>query len=318
MPINAAAALQKQKVSLVGQNKTAVVVGGTLGIGAATARLLAKLGCRRIIIIGRNETRGRTMLQRMKELAPKESDLVVEFVKADLSDSKGMQDAARVIQETVGDAGIDYLIMTQNGTPAGRNIKENADGHDTAFAVQAISRFALAYLLTTHGGLAPNAIVMSIANQGQTLDSLDIDDLSLKAQLKAGLGAPALFMNQSKRDSMVLDSVFEELNVRYPQHRYYSIWPGLVKTEEFDLGLVPGYIKIMMWLGLKLFGTTPDQYANFPVYLLLAPDAQDKLGSGKYFDRVLNPTQLGKWSKVPKNREALWEKLKEIVGVRET
>jgi hypothetical protein len=37
------------------------------------------------------------------------------------------------------------------------------------------------------------------------------------------------------------------------------------------------------------------------------------LGSGKYFDRVLGSKQLGKWSKDPKKRKALWE-LKEIMG----
>jgi hypothetical protein len=42
---------------------------------------------------------------------------------------------------------------------------------------------------------------------------------------------------------------------------------GLVQTEEFDSNLVPGYIKIFMWVGMKLIGTTPDQYANFPVYV---------------------------------------------------
>ncbi|KAF7364388.1 NAD(P)-binding protein [Mycena sanguinolenta] len=296
MPPNAAAALQS--VSLVGQNKTAVVVGGTLGIGAGVARLLAKLGCSRIIIVGRNETRGKAGLETMKKLAPKGSNIVVEFVKADLSDSKGMKNAATAIQEAAGDGGIDYLVMTQNGTPAGHNVKYNADGHDIAFAVQAISRFALAYLLTTRGGLAENAIVMSVANQGQTFPDLSIDDLSLKERLKEG--ETTLFMNQSKRDSMVLDSVFEELNIRYPQYRYYSLYPGLVKTEEFNFSIVPGFIKVLFWVGLKLIGTTPDQYAVFPVYILAAPDAQKTLGSAKYFGRVLQPAELGAWAKVPK------------------
>jgi threonine dehydrogenase-like Zn-dependent dehydrogenase len=83
MAIDAAAAFQN--VTLVGQNKTAVVVGGTLGIGGGVARLLAKLGCSRIIILGRNETRGKAMLEVMKNLAPKDSKIVVEFVKGDLS-----------------------------------------------------------------------------------------------------------------------------------------------------------------------------------------------------------------------------------------
>ncbi|KAJ6534154.1 hypothetical protein B0H19DRAFT_1323623 [Mycena capillaripes] len=301
MAPNAAAALKN--VSLVGQNKTAVVVGGTLGIGAGIARLLAKIGCSRVIILGRNETRGKAALEVLKTLAPKESKIVLEFVKGDLSDSKGMRTAATALQQVVGDGGIDYLVMSQNGTPAGHNIKDNADGHDTAFAVQGISRFALAYLLTTGGALAPNAIVMSVCNQGQTLD-LSVDDLSLKRRL--GESATTLFMNQSKRDSVVIDSTFEELNIRYPQYRYFSLLPGLVKSEEFDPNFAPGFIKYLMWVGIRLIGTTPDEYANFP--------APKTLDSAKYFDRKLNPTRLGKWSQDPKNREALWEKLKGIIG----
>jgi hypothetical protein len=81
--------------------------------------------------------------------------------------------------------------------------------HDTAFTIQCISRFALAYTLTTRNGLAPNATVISICNQGQSLDDLSVDDLSLKRRLAARPSAPALFMQQSKRDSTVLDSCFE-------------------------------------------------------------------------------------------------------------
>jgi NAD(P)-dependent dehydrogenase (short-subunit alcohol dehydrogenase family) len=83
MAPNAAAALKN--VSLVGQNKRAVVVGGTLGIGAAVARLLAKLGCSRIIIMGRNETRGKAVLEVLKKLAPEGGRIEVELVIGDVS-----------------------------------------------------------------------------------------------------------------------------------------------------------------------------------------------------------------------------------------
>lgn len=83
MPPNAAKELES--VSLAGQNKTAVVVGGTLGIGAGVARLLAKIGCSRIIIFGRNETRGAEMLEVLKKLAPRGSKIDATFVKGDLS-----------------------------------------------------------------------------------------------------------------------------------------------------------------------------------------------------------------------------------------
>ncbi|KAJ7714794.1 hypothetical protein B0H16DRAFT_513855 [Mycena metata] len=311
MPPNFAAALTK--VSLVGQNKTAVVVGGTLGIGAAVARLLAKLGCKRIIILGRDENRGTAMLETMKKLAPADSRLEVAFVWGDLSDTKGMRAAALALREAAGPAGIDYLIMTQNGVPKGFLVP-NADGHDTGFAIQALSRVALSYLLTKQGGLAPNAILMSIANQGNSLDDLSVDDLSLKVRAAAGESQTALFMNQSKRDSTVLDSFIEEFNTRYPAYRFFHLWPGLVNTENFTYDEVPGYIKYMMWLGMQLIGTTPDKYAPLPVYILTSPDATQTLGSGMYFDYKLNPGKLGKWAGDVKNRKALWPVLMEIIG----
>ncbi|KAJ7168964.1 hypothetical protein C8R46DRAFT_1350424 [Mycena filopes] len=311
MPPNAAAALEK--VSLVGQNRTAVVVGGTLGIGAAVARLLAKLGCKRIIISGRDEKRGKAMLETMKTLAPADSRLEVAFVRGDLGDNRGMRAAASAIVEAAGPAGIDYLIMTQNGVPKGYLVP-NADGHDTSFAIQALSRVTLSYLIMKQGGLAPNATFMSIANQGQSLDDLSVDDLSLKAREAAGESKTSLFMNQSKRDSTVLDSFIEEFNIRYPTYRYFHLWPGLVNTEHFTLDEVPGYVKYLMWLGMKLIGTTPDQYAAIPVYILAAPDARETLGPGMYFDYKLNPGKLGKWPSDEKNRKALWGVLMEIIG----
>ncbi|KAJ7823068.1 hypothetical protein B0H14DRAFT_3875331 [Mycena olivaceomarginata] len=319
MPIKAAASLQN--IPLAGQNKMAVVVGGTRGIGGGVARLLAKICCSRIIILGRNEKQGREAVEVLKKLAPKGRNIATEFIRGDLSDNKGINAVAASLLEIAGDTGIDYLILCQNGSPTALNMKDNADGHDTAFTIQCISRFALAYTLTTRNGLAPNATIISICNQGQSLDDLSVDDLSLKRRLAARPSAPALFMQQSKRDSTVLDSCFEELNVRYPQYRYYSLFPGvyphktlpppsvlytqlksvgLVKSEDFDPNFFPGYLKWVIWAAIKLVGVSPDEFAYYPVYILASPDAQRTLGSGRYFGRRLDPTQLGKWSQDPR------------------
>jgi NAD(P)-dependent dehydrogenase (short-subunit alcohol dehydrogenase family) len=83
MPIKAAASLQN--IPLAGQNKMAVVAGGTRGIGGGVARLLAKIGCSRIIILGRNEKQGREAVEVLKKLAPKGRNIATEFIKGDLS-----------------------------------------------------------------------------------------------------------------------------------------------------------------------------------------------------------------------------------------
>ncbi|KAJ6452176.1 hypothetical protein C8R47DRAFT_1083822 [Mycena vitilis] len=187
--------------------------------------------------------------------------------------------------------------------------------HDTAFATQCISRFALAYLLTVRGALAPDAIVMSIYyHWGHTLDDLSVDDLSLKRRVGT-LSKTNFHKAQTRRDCTVLDSMTEEFNLRFPQYSYFSLWPGLVKGD-FSASAFPTYLKAVVWLGSKTLAVKPEEYANVPIYILVSPDARQKLGADKYFDQDLNPgtSMLGGWARDAKNREALWEKLKEIIG----
>jgi len=113
----------------------------------------------------------------------------------------------------------------------------------------------------------------------------------------------------------VLDSFHEEFSIRYPQYRFFHIYPGLVSSENFDYDLFPGFMKYVAWLGMKVIGQTPDQFAPAAVYILASPDASKTLGpNNKYFNWKLSPGKLGNWAANPKNREALWEKLLEIIG----
>lgn len=77
---------------------------------------------------------------------------------------------------------------------------------EKGFAIQVVSRFALAYLLTSRGVLAPSASVLSVANVGNSLDDLQVDDLNLTKKLGAGRWKLPLLIDQSKRDSSVLDA----------------------------------------------------------------------------------------------------------------
>lgn len=61
--------------------KTAVVVGATTGMGAATALAFAGVGCERIVVVGRNERRAEEVMAACRARGAGE----VVFVKADLS-----------------------------------------------------------------------------------------------------------------------------------------------------------------------------------------------------------------------------------------
>ncbi len=64
------------------KGKTAVVTGGTSGIGLATAKAFLQKGAK-VVIAGRNEERGAKALEELKQVSP---DVV--FHQTDTSDSK--------------------------------------------------------------------------------------------------------------------------------------------------------------------------------------------------------------------------------------
>jgi 2-hydroxycyclohexanecarboxyl-CoA dehydrogenase len=77
-----------------------VITGGTRGIGAETAALLAEQGVRRIIINGRNAEQGeRTRVQ----IASRVPGASVTFVAADVSHASGADDLFRVISTILGE-----------------------------------------------------------------------------------------------------------------------------------------------------------------------------------------------------------------------
>lgn len=78
----------------------------------------------------------------------------------------------------------------------------------------------------------------------------------------------------------------QEFNTRYPQYRYFNVFPGapvtllyrclwltresfagLVRSELFTLDAFPIPLRWVVSLGLKTMGVAPADYANVPVYV---------------------------------------------------
>jgi NAD(P)-dependent dehydrogenase (short-subunit alcohol dehydrogenase family) len=65
--------------------RTAVLVGGTSGIGAKVAELLSEYGVGRIIIIGRNAQRGAATVENIRHRAPAGGEVRAEYIRGDVS-----------------------------------------------------------------------------------------------------------------------------------------------------------------------------------------------------------------------------------------
>ncbi|OCF72553.1 hypothetical protein I204_06935 [Kwoniella mangroviensis CBS 8886] len=271
--------------------KTAVVVGATTGIGAAVARKLSSVGCSRVIILGRNEERGMEVINRMKQLSKEK--VQADFVKGDISYVRGIKDAFDSIKSALSDVQVDYIVMCQNGPPTG-TINLNEDGEGTGFTIQVISRFLLAYLFASHALISQGGKVMLFTNPGLSYDGLDIDDLSLKKVAENGRSRVLLTVDQSKRDSTVLDSV--------TLVSHLSLWDSMLQKVHYSYSTNDS---------LNISSTMFIQ-PHIPVQMLASAD----LGQGKFWDLKLKPKSPGKWASDRGNREKLWDKLLTMTGSR--
>jgi NAD(P)-dependent dehydrogenase (short-subunit alcohol dehydrogenase family) len=98
--------------------QTALVTGGTAGIGLASARLLARAGAA-VVITGRDRLRGNAAAARIGSKA--------RFIQADLSDIA----AVNSLIQQVGD--VDILVNNAASFPAALTLDQDVDSFDTTF-----------------------------------------------------------------------------------------------------------------------------------------------------------------------------------------
>ncbi|MCE3551186.1 SDR family oxidoreductase [Pseudonocardia sp. RS11V-5] len=84
-------------------DRSVVIAGGTSGVGLATAAAFVGAGCRRLVLIGRNQERGKAAVDSIRT-----PDAQVEFLSADLNEPEAAQQAADEAARLLG--GIDVLV----------------------------------------------------------------------------------------------------------------------------------------------------------------------------------------------------------------
>ncbi|HVV07940.1 SDR family oxidoreductase [Amycolatopsis sp.] len=82
-----------------------LIAGGTSGVGLATAVAFAQAGCRRLMLLGRNEERGKRALDHVLGAVP---GAHAEFLSADANDPASATEAASETHRRLG--GIDVLV----------------------------------------------------------------------------------------------------------------------------------------------------------------------------------------------------------------
>lgn len=124
--------------------KSALVVGGTRGVGFGTALALAKSGASVVTVVGRSEASGSKAVSKIMEELGSDSKSSIHFVQGDIGTVASAKELLEKLQRS--EIRYDYLIVSAAifPQPKKRNPSPlNEDGIEKSFAIGVVGRFLL-------------------------------------------------------------------------------------------------------------------------------------------------------------------------------
>lgn len=250
--------------------RTALVTGGTDGIGKAIARGLAATGAE-VLIVGSDPDKGMRAERDLRATAGHDR---VHFLQADLS---LVRDTDRLAGDITARCGSLHYLVLCAGVVRGRRLV-TPEGVESNFAINYLSRFALTArllpLLQAAG--APGTAARIVVIGGAAMNGkIHYDDINLTrtfgilAMVPQFCQANDLFvMEQARRlagsgdQPRVTVTTLKVGVVRTNIRRDFPLWMKVLVTLVFD----------------PLLGKTPEQIAEQAMRLLVSPEFEGKSG----------------------------------------
>jgi NAD(P)-dependent dehydrogenase (short-subunit alcohol dehydrogenase family) len=276
------------------REKVALITGATSGIGKETARALAEMGAR-VVMINRNPAKAEGVAEEIRQTATGS----VELLKGDMSSFASIREAAAEALERF--PRIDVFISNAGVFRARRHV--TADGLEEVFAVNHLAPFLLTNLLLDRiKASAPSRIVIvaSTAHQGA---KLDFDDLLLEKRY----GAWKAYSRSKLSNVMFTYALARRLEGSGVTAN--SLHPGFVATRLGSGNKIP--IRPVYVL-LRPFTISPKKGAETSVFLASSPDVEGV--NGEYFDQK-RESRSSRFSQNEDSQELLWDMSAKLTGL---
>jgi WW domain-containing oxidoreductase len=286
-------------------NYTAIVTGGTAGIGLETARVLAKRGARVVLAIRNIKVGEQVKADFLKETP----DARVEVMKLDLSNLNSVRTFAADFKESKLPLNI---LVNNGGITANNGPLATPDGLELMFATNFLGHFVLTNLLldtmkatAKETGIQGRIVVVSGAIYNFTpKGGIDFDKLinSKKIYGFSGYG-------QSKLANILhCRELSRRLQEEGANITVNTLHPGAIRTKLVKLD---GFLGFITGLPPNCLFKTPEQGAATQVFLAANPKVEGKTGS-YYIDCNEYPLE-GKALDI-KLQAALWKWAEDYVS----
>ena len=158
-------------------SQTALITGGTSGIGRAAANKLAQLGIH-VLVVGRNAERGEKTVAEIRAAGG-----YADFISSDLHDASSARDVARQAIE-LGNGHVDILINNAGIFPFGPTHETTEDMFESVYSLNVkVPYFLVAELAPRMAKRGKGAIV----NVSTMVADYGVAGMSLYASSKAAL-----------------------------------------------------------------------------------------------------------------------------------
>jgi NAD(P)-dependent dehydrogenase (short-subunit alcohol dehydrogenase family) len=189
---------------------TALVTGGTSGIGFATARRLAQLGIH-TLVAGRNAERGKKAVQEIRAAGDK-----ADFISSDLRDAASAREVAKLAIE-LGNGQVDILINNAGIFPFGPTHEMTEEQFDRVYSTNVKAPYFL---------VAELAPLMAKRGKGAIVNV---------STMVADYGAPGMSLYSSSKAAMNLLTKAWAAEYGPKGVRVNTVSPGPTRTEGTEV-----------------------------------------------------------------------------------
>ncbi len=275
--------------------KVCLITGATSGIGAVTARELARMGCS-VVITARDQRKAEIAVDKLRA---ESGSIKIDGLVADLSSQDQVRNLAAEFMRQHNR--LDVLINNAGAIYLRRYLSR--DGIEMTFAVNHLAPFLLTNLLLEMVIDSTPARIINVASNSHEGQEIDFDDLESQRNYN--------FMRAYGRSKLANVMFTFELSRRISGSSVTAnaVHPGLVGT---NMGANNGWLVNLFLPLFRLISLSPEEGAETSIHLASSPEVEGM--SGKYFiqKRAVpsSPSSLDK-----EKARQLWEVSTDMTGL---
>ena len=267
--------------------KICLVTGATDGIGKVSARVLAEMGAK-VIIVGRNPEKSAAVLTELKSISGNEN---IDLLMADLAVMQEVRDLAEQVISRYDR--LDVLLNNAGGYFAKHEI--TSDGLEMTFALNHMSYFLLTNKLMELLKYSAPARIVNVSSDAHYGVDMEFENLNGEQEYKAW---------KAYQKSKLANVLFTyELLKKVPGNITVNcLHPGFVATNfGHNNG---GFFGPVLKIAQRISAINPEEGAKTSIFLCSAPEVNGV--SGKYFYKC-QPKTSSRESRNMDTGKRLWQ-----------